>query len=527
MSTDRDPAAAPSETGPETGAGAGAGVDAGVDADAARLAALGYEPHFRRDMSLWANFSLGFTYLSPVVGVYALFGFSLATAGPPMIWAFVIAGVGQLLVALVFGEIVSQYPVSGGIYPWARRLWGRRWAWMSGWVYLVALLATIASVSYGAGPYAASMLGFRPTATATIGCALAILAVATLINLAGTRYLALAAIIGFAAELLGALAVGIWLLATERHHGLGVLFDGQGAGEGGSYAAAFLAASLIGIFQYYGFEACGDVAEEVRDPARRIPRAMRMTIYVGGAAATFVTLALVLSVADFGAVISEADADPVTTALTAAFGPVAVKVILGVVLVSFVSCAMSLQAAASRLTYSYARDRMIAGSGLLARFSAARHVPPYALLLAAVLPALLVIGSKVSADALTKIISFASLGIYLGFQMVVLAALRARLKGWRPAGPFTLGRWGPAVNVAALVYGIAAMVNMSWPRTPEAPWYDDYIVPLSGAVVIALGLAYMAATRHHGRGDAPAGDAVPVPARPGRRRRLRTTGDPW
>jgi hypothetical protein len=35
------------------------------DEDAARLAALGYTSEFKRDMSLWANFSLGFTYLSP------------------------------------------------------------------------------------------------------------------------------------------------------------------------------------------------------------------------------------------------------------------------------------------------------------------------------------------------------------------------------------------------------------------------------------------------------------------------------
>jgi amino acid transporter len=491
-----------------------------VDDDSARLAALGYESRFRRDMSLWANFSLGFTYLSPVVGVYTLFAISLAQAGPPMFWAFAVAGAGQLLVALVFGEIVSQYPVSGGIYPWARRLWGRRWAWLSGWIYLFALLATIAGVAYGAGPFAAAMLGLELTEESavdvTIGCGLVVLLIATVINLSGTRWLSLAAIVGFVAELVGALVVGVWLLVSERHHGLGVLFDGQGTGEGGSYAAAFLAASLIGIFQYYGFEACGDVAEEVRDPARRIPKAMRMTIYVGGAAAMFVALSLILSVADFGAVVSGRNADPITTSLTAAFGSGPVKVMLAIVLVSFVSCAMSLQAAASRLTYAYARDDMIVGSRVLARFSEARHVPPYALLLAAVLPALLIIGSKLSADALTKIISFATLGIYLGFQMVVLAALRARLRGWRPSGPFTLGRWGLVVNVAALVYGVSAMINIAWPRTPDVPWYDNWITALGAAVVIGAGLLYMAVTRHHGRGDAPAGDAVttvPEPAK--------------
>lgn len=474
--------------------------------DDARLADLGYRSEFRRDMSLWANFSLGFTYLSPVVGIYTLFTVSLATGGPPMIWSLIIVAAGQFLVALVFGEIVSQYPLTGGIYPWARRLWGRRWAWMTGWVYLVALLVTIASVAYGAGPYLSAFLGIG---VGTIPCALIILAVALAINLAGTRALAMAAIIGFTAELVGALAVGGWLLLTQRHHGLGALFDSFGAGSASGYFAAFLAAGLIGIFQFYGFEACGDVAEEVPDPTRRIPKAMRMTIYVGGAAATFVCLALVLAVPDFGKVISGADADPVTGVLTAAFGPVGLKVVLGVVLVSFLSCALSLQAAASRLLYSYARDGMIVFSRALRVFSPTRRIPPYALLVSAVVPALVVLGSIVSEDALVKIISFAVLGIYLGFQMVVLAALRARLRGWRPSGPFTLGRAGLAVNVAALVYGVLAIVNMIWPRTPDAPWYDNYLVALSGLVVIAAGLAYLLVARPYEHGDAPSGDAIP------------------
>jgi hypothetical protein len=77
------------------------------DEGAAQLAALGYRSDFSREMSLRANFALGSTYLPPVVGVYALFAFALAEAGPPMIWSFVIVGAGQLLVALVFG--VSWY----------------------------------------------------------------------------------------------------------------------------------------------------------------------------------------------------------------------------------------------------------------------------------------------------------------------------------------------------------------------------------------------------------------------------------
>ncbi|MCA1984598.1 APC family permease [Nocardioides nematodiphilus] len=482
--------------------------------DEDELAALGYKSEFKRDMSPWANFSLGFTYLSPVVGIYTIFAFALATAGPPMIWSLLIVGLGQLLVALVFSEVVAQFPVAGGVYPWARRLWGKKWAWMTGWVYLIALLCTIASVVYGAGPYVATVLGFQASVTNVIWCALALLVLATVINFLGTKVLAAAAIIGFTAEIIGALVVGFWLIVVHHHQNITAIFHTFGAPhDGSSYTKAFLAAALIGIYQYYGFEACGDVAEEVPNPGRLIPKAMRRTIYIGGAAATFVCLAFIMAVPDMGAVIRGEDTDPVTTVLHEGFGATGARIVLCVVLISFLSCAMSLQAAASRLAYSYGRDDMIMGSSLLKRFSPSKAVPPYALLLAAIVPAMIVIGSKVSTDAVTKIVSFAALGIYIGFQMVVLAALRARLKGWVPSGQYSLGRWGLIVNIGALVYGVLAISNMVWSsRTPGAPWYDDWIVGVSGVVVVGVGVIYMALHRSYGRSEAPHNDAIPAPA---------------
>ena len=477
------------------------------------LASLGYTSEFRRDMSPWANFSLGFTYLSPVVGIYTVFAFALGTAGPPMIWSLLIVGAGQLLVALVFSEVVAQFPVAGGVYPWARRLWGRRYAWMTGWVYLVALLCTIASVVYGAGPYVATVLGFHATVMNVIWCALALLVLATVINFMGTKVLAAAALIGFTAEILGALAVGFWLIVVHHHQNITAIFHSFGApADHSGYTKAFLAAALIGIYQYYGFEACGDVAEEVPNPGRLIPKAMRRTIYIGGAAATCVCLAFILSVPDMGAVISGKDTDPVTTVLHEGFGATGARIVLCIVLISFLSCAMSLQAAASRLAYSYGRDDMIVGSSLLKRFSQSRAVPPYALLLAAIVPAMIVLGSKISTDAVTKIVSFAALGIYIGFQMVVLAALRARLKGWVPSGQYTLGRWGLPVNIGALVYGVLAIGNMIWSsRTPGTPWYDDWIVGVSGVVVMGFGLLYLVLHRSAAtRNDAPFSDAIPT-----------------
>lgn len=483
---------------------------ASADADAEQLAKLGYESQFTREMNLWENFSLGFTYLSPVVGIYSLFALALAAGGPPMIWWLVIVGLGQLMVALVFSEVVSQYPIAGGVYPWARRLWGKKWAWMTGWIYAWALLATIASVTYGAGPFVAALFGLESSQNLTIIIALVLIGIVTIVNLQGTHILARVAFFGFVAEIVGALIVGGWLLIAHREQPVTVIFDDFGlVDDAGSYLPAFIAAALIGLYQYYGFEACGDVAEEVPNPGVRIPKAMRMTIYIGGAAAIFICFALILSVADIGAVISGEMADPITVSLDEAFGPFAGKIILVVVLISFFSCALSLQAAAGRMIFSYSRDKMIFGSDILSRMSPGKHMPPAALVVAAIVPAFFVLIDKIVEGGLVKIVSFAALGIYLAFQMVVLAALRARIKGWKPGGAYSLKGWGMIVNIVALAYGLFAIYLLAKPYdVPEWSFVDNWIVLISAVLIILIGLAYMVIARPQDKGDAPAGDAI-------------------
>ncbi len=61
------------------------GAHAGTTDDDAQLAALGYSGELERSMGLWSNMALGFTYLSPLVGVYSLFAYSLSIGGPPTV----------------------------------------------------------------------------------------------------------------------------------------------------------------------------------------------------------------------------------------------------------------------------------------------------------------------------------------------------------------------------------------------------------------------------------------------------------
>ena len=102
------------------------------------------------------------------------------------------------------------------------------------------------------------------------------------------------------------------------------------------------------------------------------------------------------------------------------------------------------------------------------------------------------------------------LGIYIAFQAVVLAALRQRIKGWRPAGNWNLGSAGMLVNVVAQAYGIMAIYLLLKPGN-TGTWIDDWVVAVGLFVVLGTGLLYLfiAKPDHHSEGVAE-GDAIEV-----------------
>ena len=473
--------------------------------DDEQLRLLGYQSQFERKMGFWENFSLGFTYLSPVVGVYSVFALGLLAGGPAMFWNYLLVGFGQLLVCLIFGEVVSQYPIAGGLYPWSRRLVGRKWAWMAGWVYAWALFLTVAAVAVAGAPFVSQLLGLPLSRAGATLIAVALIGASTLLNVGGTKLLSRVAMFGFVCELIGALCVGGYLLVAHRHNSIGILFDTAPFGSGLDYLPAFLASSVAAMFCYYGFEACGDVAEEVPNASVAIPRSMRVTIYIGGGSAMFVCLALLLAVPDLAAAVSGKDTNPVETTLIAAFGATGFRVVVAVVLVSFVSCLLSLQAAASRLLFAYARDGMLFANQALCTLSPRTKVPVASLIVAGIVPATFAAVGYFLPNAIATIINSAAIGIYVAFQMVVVAALIARVRGWQPSGKFTLGAWGWPVNLAALVYGVAATINMAWPRQPDAPWYINWSMTLMVAVIMGVGAVYMLIGRPYA--GEPVGDA--------------------
>src|SRR6478672_1351997 len=177
-------------------------------ADDRDLERVGYLPQFRRRLGSFAAFAAGFSYLSILTGIVQNFHLGYREAGPAFFWTWPAVFAGQLCLALCFAELARRYPFCGGVYAWARRTGSPAAGWLIGWIYLASLVVTLAAVALAWQVVLPALWpGFQVLDTPGRNAALlgvVLVALSTLLNVLGTRWLALVMAAGVVVELVAA-----------------------------------------------------------------------------------------------------------------------------------------------------------------------------------------------------------------------------------------------------------------------------------------------------------------------------------
>jgi amino acid transporter len=449
------------------------------------------------------NVALGFATISPVVGLYAVVLVGMLVAGPAWVWVLPVALVGQCLLLAVYSELAAEFPITGGPYQWSRRLLGGAYGWFSGWVAVSAYAVANTTIAYLGAPWALALLEIEATPSALVVTGMVLVLVCALVGAAGIRVLKRAVQGGILAEATALLGIGLALLLVFREHDFSLLTETLGAeAASGSVAAGMLAALAVGGWVFIGFDACVAGAEETRDAARHVPRALWIAILAVATLVILNAVAVELAHPDPQAVVDGQDADPVTTAVVGSFGSWSAKPFAAIVLVAFISCGIAAQSLTARTIYSMARDGVLPASGVLRRIDRRGSPLGGIVVTAAVACAGLLLA--LDSTAIATLIVFGTAGIYVTFLLIAIAALVARVRGsWRPSGQFNLGRAGVVVNALAVVWLVFETVNIAWPREslapPDAPVYQVWAAPLVLAVIATTGLLYLVTARPHRR----------------------------
>ena len=474
--------------------------------DARELGALGYAQELFRTMGGFSNFAISFSIISILTGAVTLYSHGLAMGGPAeMAFGWPLVSVFTLAVALSMAELASSMPTSGAMYHWACRLGGTGWGWFTAWFNIVGQLAALAGIDYGCALFVTPLVGL-PTST---GAVLAVYAVVLLshaaINHLGIRLVARLNDLSVTVHVAGVIAIVGSVAVFAPKQPVSFFFARITSNtQGWPYWWAFVVGLLQAQWTFTGYDASASVSEETVDPRRRAPWGIVMAVVVSSVVGYLLLIALTLAIRDIPSVLGAHDAagheiPAVIAILTTALGERAGGLVTALAAMAMWFCGLSAVTWTSRVVYAFARDGGMPASGLFRRVSAT-HLTPAPAIWLSVADAF---AATISSGTYAVVTSISVIGLYIAYIAPVYLAWRARGSSREvPRGPWHLGRFGPTINLVAIVWVVFITAILAIPDNLRAG-------KTIAAFAVALAAWYLAIERHRFRGPAfgPARDA--------------------
>jgi urea carboxylase system permease len=494
---------------------------AGHAASAGDLRSLGYQQELHRGLGPFASFCSGFSFVSILTTVFELFAFGFGLGGPAFFWTWPIVFVGQFAVCLVFAELAARYPIAGAVYQWSRRVSNDPLGWFAGWFMLIGYIVSVAAIAIALQSVLPSiwsgfqLVGGDPSLSSASGAANAILigsiciAICGLISSFGVTKMAAITRVGVTFEIVGVAALLV-LLFTHTERGPAVVTQTNGVQGGGPYLLPFLASMLMAAYVMYGFDSAAELSEETNDPRRTAPKAITRCMLVSGVGGGLLILGALMAAPDITS--GRLSTEGIAYVLTSQAGDVFGKIVLAVVAISIFSAALAIQASASRVMFSMARDGRLPFARALAKVSTRTKTPLLPGLTVCVLSIAVLLLNLGQAGVFAAVTSVSVVIVYAAYLMVTVPLLWQRLRRHpehhRPVHAyFTLGRWGLPINIVAVVFGGFLLIDVAWPRQAVwdpagGHWYLQYLAPLFVAVVIVVGAVAYPLMKRQRRSDA-------------------------
>jgi APA family basic amino acid/polyamine antiporter len=379
-------------------------------------------------------------------GVFAVWAPAARAAGSALLVGLVIAAVVAYCNAVASAQLAAVYPVSGGTYVYGRERLGPGWGFAAGWSFVVGKTASCAAMALTFATYAVPEPGW-PRRVVAFAAVVALAAV----NYRGVTRTARLTRILIGCTLAVLVTVLAILLTAPANDSLPAVWP-----AGTSPYGVLQAAGLL-FFAFAGYARIATMGEEVRDPARTIPRAITIALIITVGLYLVIGIALLLTLGP--ARIAGATA-PLATAVEVAGAGWAIPVVrIGAALASL-GALLALIAGIGRTSLAMARN------GDLPRWLAAVHprlqVPHHAEIALAI-----VVGVLVLTTDLRGVIGFSSFGVLLYYAIANAAAFTQ---------PPEQRRWPRALNVLGLIGCLTLAVTL--PLTSA----------LSAAIMLALAL---------------------------------------
>jgi len=308
-------------------------------------------PELKRKISLFGLTALGVGNVLGA-GIYALIGNVVGKTGNLSWLAFILASVTGALTGLSYAELSSMYPKSAAEFVYTERAFKVRiLSFILGWIIIFSGILSAATVALGFANYLVAFFNLPGTIMVIFKVVFAgiLIIILSLINFIGIKTSTWTNVVFTlieAAGLIIVIVIGTPKFGTVNYFALPT---------GSSPFIVFSAVALI-FFAYIGFEDIANVAGEVKEPKKNLPRAIILSILITTLLYCLTAISVV-SVLPYST-IAASDA-PLNEVVTAVLGPIGGIVMTIIALFATANTVLIMLIVTSRMIYGMARDRAL------------------------------------------------------------------------------------------------------------------------------------------------------------------------
>lgn len=509
-----------------------------IQQDVKDLHKLGYAQQLFREMGGFSNFAISFSIISILTGAILLFGYGLGFAGPiintfgwPLVSFFV------LCIAASMAELASAYPTAGGLYFWAHRLGGHKWAWVTAWFNMLGQIMITAGIDYAAAVYIAGAINrifgtqIDTVSTGSVVVVMIIIMIPqVLINTFGIKLTARLNDFSVYWHIGGVFVMALLLIAFGKvSQPLSFLFQGVvntdltsftafAAGPlsfdslmmkalgplyaGGGIALAFVLGLLQAQWTYTGYDASAHVAEETVMARLNSAWGVFLSVAVSFVVGYIMLITLTLHIPDIISTIDPANSPAVLYIVYSNFDNLLFGHIIAIIIgVAMWLCGLSSITSMSRMWFAFARDDGMPGYSLIKQVHPKWRTPAWSILITSILAVLLTIYSAVY----SVIVAVSTTALYLAYGIPIYLNIRnkARKQGeyaTPETAPWSLKGWGTIINWLAVIWIVFITILFSIPPNELAGWS---IIILGGFML----LYWQVDAKHRFKGPTKADEA--------------------
>lgn len=371
-------------------------------------------------------------------GVFVKPGRVLVAAGSSnsALLAWLLGGLITLAGGLTIAEIASRIPKSGGVYAYMEELYGKKWGFVCGWVQSVIYGPSLMSAL---SLYFASLFTqfFHMQDTQTRSVAFLVMFLLSTVTALGTHYSAWISQTTTLLKLLPIACIGIFGLSMGSHSIFGApITTGTAAGGLGT-------AILATLWAYDGWIQVANLAGEIREPSKNLPRAIIIGLVGVMFAYLMVNMALFHVVpVDQIAQLNERTASVAATTLFGSFGGQMLS--LGI-LISIFGCLNGNILTMTRVPYSMAKQRNFPFAEQFAQLRGRHQTPVNSILFKTGVASIMIL--FLNPDRITDIAMFS---MYLFYGVVFFGIFKIRKTYGKPLpGNYKIPLY-PAVPIFAI-----------------------------------------------------------------------------